>query len=104
VPKKYKVKITHTAASDLDYIWDYISQDSPHNAVAFLNEMEEKVRGLDIFPDRYPFIPESEILQTKDYRHLIHKSYRSIFKFSHDTVYVMRIFHGAKLLDTASLD
>ena len=97
--RKFKVKITHIAEKDLGCIWDYISQDNPMNAFPFLLEIEEKILGLSTFPDRHPLIPESEILQMRDYRHLIHKNYRIVYRYSLDTVYVLRIFHGSKFLD-----
>lgn len=102
--KRYKVKITSSAESDLGRIWDHVSQQHPGNAVSFLNEMEEKIGGICTFPSRHPTIPESEILQTREYRHLIHKHYRIIYRCTEDTVYILRAFHGAKLLDISSLD
>jgi toxin ParE1/3/4 len=103
VTKKYKVKITRTAELDVNYIWDYISQENPENAVTFIKEIEDKVTGLHILPDRNPVIPEGIILQTKEYRHLIYKHYRIIYRITEDTVYILRIFHGSKLLDIATL-
>ena len=102
--KKYRVKITKSAESDLYYIWDYISQENPINAVNFIYEIEEKITGLNIFPDRHPIIQEGIILQTKEYRHLIYKNYRIIYRIYEDIVFILRIFHGSKLLDIATLD
>jgi plasmid stabilization system protein ParE len=104
VIKKYKVKITATAERDIQYIWDYISHDNPQNAGVFITEIEEKIYGLNIFPDRNPIIPEGQILQTKEYRHLIYKNYRIIYRFNQEIVFILRIFHGSKLLDIAAME
>ena len=101
--KKYSVKITATAQNDLESIWNYISQDSPQNAMAFIDEIEHKVIGLSEFPDRHPIIPESQTIQTNRYRHLLHKDYRVIYRREDDKVFVLRVFHGSKLLDLASM-
>jgi toxin ParE1/3/4 len=104
VPKTYKVKITETAQADLSAIWDYIAVSSPQNAMRFVEELEEKALSLGHFPQRHPVIPESELLRTRAYRHMIIKDYRIIYRFNLDTVYILRIFHGAKLLDVAEQD
>ncbi|PIP43540.1 MAG: hypothetical protein COX17_06440 [Deltaproteobacteria bacterium CG23_combo_of_CG06-09_8_20_14_all_60_8] len=33
------------------------------------------------------------------YRHINHKKYRVIYKIDNNSVYIMRVIHGAKLLD-----
>jgi toxin ParE1/3/4 len=96
--KNYKVKITASAQSDFRAIWDYISQDNPSNAAEFVSEIEERVNGLSIFPERNPVIPEGELLKSEEYRHVIYKKYRIIYRIRDENVYVLRIFHGSKLL------
>jgi plasmid stabilization system protein ParE len=95
VQKKYNVKITLSAQSDIEIIWKYISQDNPSNAIDFIDTIEEKLRGLEFFPERNPVIPESQIIQTKNYRHIIYKKYRAIYRIDRGTVYILRIFHGS---------
>ena len=97
--KRYRVKITASAQADIGTIWDYISQNNPSNAVLFIAEIEKKVMSLSQFPDRHPVIPEGQYLQTNEYRHLVYKKYRVVYRIQDATVYVLRIFHGSKLLD-----
>jgi toxin ParE1/3/4 len=96
--KKYKVKITASAQSDFRTIWDYISQSNPINAVEFISEIEKRVHDLSILPERNPVIPEGEFLKSEEYRHVIYKKYRIIYRIRDENVYVLRIFHGSKLL------
>jgi toxin ParE1/3/4 len=98
VRKKYRVVITETAQQDFITIWEYISADNPLNASAFLDEMEAKALSLEILPQRHQVINENELLGT-DYRHLVHKKYRIIYRIDVETVYILRIIHGAKSLD-----
>jgi toxin ParE1/3/4 len=97
--KKYKVKILVTAQKDLANIWDYISQDNPMNAIEFIHEIEKRILNLNQYPERNPIIPECQILQTKKYHHSIYKQYRIVYRFDSGNVYVIRVFHGSKLLD-----
>lgn len=101
--KKYKIKITQSAQSDIGCIWEYISKDSPSNANLFIDELESQIYTLSQLPERSPVIPEGEILQIDVYRHKIYKGYRIIYRIHNEFVYVLRIFHGSKLLDMASL-
>jgi toxin ParE1/3/4 len=101
--KKYKIKITASAQSDIRVIWDYISQNNPANAAEFISEIEKRIYGLHAFSERNPVIPEGEFLQIDDYRHLVYKKYRVAYRVHGDLVYILRIFQGAKLLDINSL-
>lgn len=101
--KKYKVKIALSAQLDFRIIWDYISQNNPSNASVFISEIEKRILNLSVFPEKHPFIPEGDLVQIAEYRHCIHKKYRIIYRIQKDIVYILRIFHGSKLLDIDSL-
>lgn len=96
--KKYQVNLTQQAQNDLEHIFYYISDNSINNAVNFVLQLEEKVYSLEIFPDRHPLIPENEFFGT-DYRHLIYRTYRIVYRIVEKSVSILRIFHGAKLLN-----
>jgi len=84
-------------------IWEYIAQDKSDAATAFLLRLEEQIRTLERFPERAPLAPENELLGTA-YRHLLHGNYRTIFKIVGSRVIILRVLHGARLLDTAILE
>jgi toxin ParE1/3/4 len=98
VAVKFRVEITPTAESDIRDIWSFIAEESPENASSFILGLEEQVLTLEAFPGRCPLIPENEILDTK-YRHLIYGKYRTIFRITRNTVYVLRVIHGARMLE-----
>ena len=101
--KKYRVDITASAEADLSEIWDYIAQDNPDSATAFILRLEEQIGTLEGFPDRCPLVPENEFLGTA-YRHLLFGNYRTVFKIIGARVIILRVIHGARLLDTGLLE
>ena len=96
--KKYKVYITSNAQRDLGQIFSYISEDSVSNSKKFILELEEKIYSLDTLPERFAYIPENIYFET-NYRHINHKKYRVVYKIESGSVYIMRVFHGSKLLN-----
>ena len=95
--KKYKVNISFNAQNDLEHIF-YIAEDSINNAKNFILELEDKIYSLDTMPERFALIPENIFFGT-NYRQITHKKYRVIYKISGNAVFIMRVVHGAKLLD-----
>jgi toxin ParE1/3/4 len=100
MPARFQVKITRTAEEDIEEIWTYIAEDNPEAASKFVLELEKQVQTLEHFPERCPLIPENELLRTR-YRQILHGNYRTVFRVSERTVYVLRVIHGARLLDTS---
>ncbi len=100
MPATFQVEITPAAEVDVAEIWDTIAQDNPGNATAFVLALEEQVASLERYPERCARIPENEVLGTS-YRHLIHSSYRTIFRITGSTVVILRVVHGARLLGTS---
>ena len=102
LPAKYRVEIAKIAEADLEGIWILIAADSTENATHFVIQLEEKIGTLEQLPNRCPLIPENVQIGTA-YRHLIIDDYRIIFRVEASTVYILRIFHGNRLLDVSTL-
>lgn len=96
---KFSVEITKTAEQDIEEIWNYIAEDSNKMADLFIEELENQANTLERFPLRCPLIPENQTLK-KEYRHLLFKKYRTIFKVIEKKVIVLRVIHGSKLLES----
>ncbi len=103
MPAKFRVRITRTAERDIEEAWTFIAQDSIEEAEQFVRRLEEQIATLESFPERCPLIPENEILGAR-YRHLLYGSYRTVFRIAGRTVHVLRIIHGARLLDTSMFE
>ena len=103
MPRKFKVEITEAAEKDVAEIWEYIAQDKPDAATAFIIHLEEQIGTLERFPERCPLVPENELLGAA-YRHLLYGNYRTLFKIVGSRVIILRMLHGARLLDTGMLE
>lgn len=95
---KFRVEITGTAQSDIWEIFHYISADNQTAAINLIQEIERQIDSLEIFPLRCPVIPESFELGV-EYRHIIYGHYRTVFKVDHSRVIIMRVIHGACLMN-----
>lgn len=96
---KFRVEITETAQSDIWGIFQYIAADSQTAATNLIKEIERQIDSLEIFPlIRCPVIPESFELGV-EYRHIIYGNYRTIFKVENSRVIIMRVIHGARLMN-----
>jgi plasmid stabilization system protein ParE len=103
MPAKFRVRITRTAQGDIEEAWSFIAEDSSEEAENFIRRLEAQIETLERFPERCPLIPENEILGTR-YRHLLYGDYRTVFRIAGRTVYVLRIIHGSRLLDTSMFE
>jgi plasmid stabilization system protein ParE len=103
MPAKFRVRITRAAERDIEETWNFIAHDSPEEADKFVRRLEEQIETLERFPERCVLIPENEILGTR-YRHLLYGTYRSVFRIARKTVYVLRVIHGARLLDSSMFE
>jgi plasmid stabilization system protein ParE len=103
MPAKFRIEIGRSAEKDVEDIWDYLSADNPARAREFISELDRQALTLEQFPERCPSIPENEILGAR-YRHLVYGNYRLIFRIAESTVFVLRILHGARLLDSSMFE
>jgi toxin ParE1/3/4 len=103
MPTRFAVSFSQKAEEDLEEIWSFITADNPDNATKFILNLEKQVESLGRFRERCPLISENDLLRGK-YRHLIYGDYRSIFRITGKTVYIIRIINSARLLETAMFE
>ncbi len=78
---------------DLENAADYIAQDSPHYAAAFVGELRDASRALAEFSGRGRVVPE---LNDPEIRELIVGSYRLVYQVAADRVTILAVIHGAR--------
>lgn len=100
---KYAVSFTRHAEQDIEGIWSFIAEDNLDEATRFISKLEKQIGSLERFPERCPLVAENELMHTR-YRHLVFGSYRTIFRISGKLVYVLRVIHSARLLETSALE
>jgi toxin ParE1/3/4 len=90
------IAITETAYTDLEDIENYISQDSPAIAKKFILRIFDRIDQLYSYPDSGKPVPE---LQDPSIRELLLNKYRIIYQANGSKINILRVIHGARLLD-----
>jgi toxin ParE1/3/4 len=93
-----RVAWTETAWRDLERIADYIAEDSPGYAAAFVRDVRDRARSLEEMAERGRVVPE---LGDPGVRELIIGGYRLVYEIEDSDVYVLGLIHGAR--DLAAL-
>lgn len=90
-----KVLWTERAADRLDAIEEYIGRDNPKRAESFVDELIDAGNALGVHPDMgHP--PRER--PSGPYREVIHERYRILYRIVGDSVVILSVFHGARLL------
>ena len=93
---KVVVVITETAYVDLENIENYIAQDSPAIARRFILRIFDRIDQLSEYPQSGKFVPE---IHDQSIRELLLNKYRIIYQLNEDKINILRVVHGARLLD-----
>jgi toxin ParE1/3/4 len=95
---KYTLRYLPVAVDDLVSIFDWIANDSPANAAAFVEELDRRIGSLKIHPF-LGHIPREEKLRHSGYRILVIESYLVFYMIRAKTVEIHRFIHGSRNLD-----
>lgn len=89
MPKRYQVLLARGAEQDLEAIYDYIAEfDSPASAGQVLDRLLEPAEGLARFPGRGSYPAELLALGMREYRQVLLKPYRLIYRIAGTRVFV----------------
>ncbi len=89
---EFQVMLTEGAEHDLESIYDYIAEfDCMANASHVLDQLMEVVDSLSRFPERGAYPNELASLGIKEYRQLLFKPYRVIYRTLGDQVVIYLI-------------
>jgi addiction module RelE/StbE family toxin len=90
-----RIKWTNEALMRLFEIEDFISQDSPERAEKFVEQIIEHAETLSDKPLRGRTVPE---ISNPDLRDLIFKKYRIVCRIKGNSLYILTVFEGHRLL------
>ena len=79
------------AQQELIQIKWYIAQDSEFYANRTVNEINKRIDNLLLFPEMWKVINE-----TRDIRQIIYKSYKILYKFNSENIYILHIIHHSR--------
>ena len=98
MPTRYSLQYLPIAQEDLVSILDYIAQDSPSRALAFVETIDAHIGRLE----QHPFlgrVPRHPKLREFGYRVLIVESYLAFYIIRGDRIEIHRVIHGSRNLD-----
>ena len=90
------VRWSPRAVAQLEEICEHIAKDSQRYAVLFARRIMGIVKSIPQFPKAGRVVPE---YGNPDLREKIYNNYRIVYRLSNETVEIVLITHGAKLLE-----
>ena len=93
---EYQVIWAAVAENDLQEIIEYISVESPYNALKILQKIKETASGLYTLPDRGRVVPELQDQGISQYRELIIPPWRLIYRTAERQIYVLSIIDSRR--------
>ena len=90
-----KVVWTSEAVKKLEEIEEFISQDNPERASAFIDILLEKGDLIQSFPNMGRVVPE---LSHPEIRELLVENYRIVYRRTSLRIEILTIFEGHRLL------
>ena len=88
---------SNPAAYDLEQIQNYIAEDNVEVAIRFTKEIFDEVESIPVQPYQGRKIPE---LSKDEYRELIFRKYRIMYKISESTIFILAIVNSRMSFDS----
>ncbi|OGI41837.1 MAG: plasmid stabilization protein [Candidatus Muproteobacteria bacterium RBG_16_64_11] len=88
---------SHEALDDIDRIAEYISRDSPAHAQQVVERLLDFADELPAHPKLGRVVPE---LADPNVRERFLYSYRLIYELTGNTIHVLAVIHGKRLLES----
>ena len=97
MPATYRILLTRQSYLGLEEIFDYIQQDSPHNAAQFIAKILDAIDSLKQFPNRNAIAGRTRKRKSQVHRAMV-KPYLIYYRIDekNETVTVLRVLHGAR--------
>lgn len=95
---KYILRYLPVAVDDLISIFDWIANNSPATAAAFIEKLDQRIGSLKTHPF-LGHIPRDDKLKSSGYRVPVIESYLVFYVVRAKTVEIHRIIHGSRNLD-----
>ena len=92
----YEVRLTQGAEQDLEDIYDYLAQSDPEYADSLLDGLMEMVESLSTFPARGSYPKELLATGIHEYRQVILKGFRLIYRIHGSQIVVYLIADGRR--------
>lgn len=97
--KKYEVVWSNVAENDLKNIIEYITADSPSNALKIFRRIKQKASSLYTFPGKGRIVPELRDQGILQYRELIIPPWRILYRISEKIVWVLSVLDSRQNIE-----
>ena len=98
MPGKYSIRYLPVAQEDLLSIHDFIAQDSPNRALAFVDKLDKKIGALEHHPFLGRILRHAK-LQEYGYRVLIVETYLVFYIIRGQIIEIHGVIHSSRNLD-----
>ncbi len=102
--RKYEIVWARTAETDLKEIVNYIAINNPENALRIFKEIKKNASSLYKMPERCRIVPELKEQGIMQYRELIIKPWRIIYRISENKVYVLSVLDSRRNIEDILLE
>jgi addiction module RelE/StbE family toxin len=99
-----RIRWTRTAQRDLDVVVDYIADDSIENALAVLDRLQARAESLATAAERGRVVPELRALDVHQYREVIERPWRIVYRIESESVLVLAVLDGRRDLRSLLLE
>jgi toxin ParE1/3/4 len=98
---RFGVELTQGAEDDLESIFDYLAENhSVEQATELLDSVLSKIQTLERYPQRGSIPKELETLGIREFRQVLMRPYRLIYRVMEDKVFIMIIADGRRDMQT----
>ena len=94
--KTYKINWANVAENDLIEIIEYISIESPADALKILQKIKKMASSLYSLPERDRVVPELQDQGILTYREIVIPPWRIIYRISENEVYVLTVLDARR--------
>jgi addiction module RelE/StbE family toxin len=102
--RTFRVQWADTAVRDLEELVSYVAADAPASAERLLDRLEQRARTLASSPSRGRVVPELAHFGLRNWRELLVKPYRIIYRIEERTVSVLAVLDGRRELEDLLLE
>jgi toxin ParE1/3/4 len=101
---RYEIIWTNVAENDLINIIEYISVDSPQNALEILEKIRQKASSLYTLPERGRIVPELQGQGIFQYRELVIPPWRLMYRIADQKIFVMSVIDSRQNVEDVLLN
>ena len=101
---RYEIIWTNVAENDLINIIEYISVDSPQNALEILEKIRQKASSLYTLPERGRIVPELQGQGIFQYRELVIPPWRLMYRIAEREIFVMSVIDSRRNVEDVLLN